>query len=86
MIDVVKKMVTSGEIMMASMHFVVKPLKLIDLFVFIFSCRWSLILWMKSLALSKIVSGSWSCTGSETEIGAVLAWLRPEMLSLNLLY
>ena len=35
-IDVVKKGVTSGDIMMASMDFVVKPLKLIDLFGFYF--------------------------------------------------
>ena len=36
MIDVVKRAVTSGEIMMASMDFVVKVLKLINLFCFYF--------------------------------------------------
>ena len=50
-------------------------------FVFILSCRCSLILLMNNLALSK----TWSSDGSETEIWAVLVvWL--ERLSLNLLY
>ena len=79
--DVVKKVVMSGEIMMASMNFVVKPLELSICFAFIFLCLWSFILWMKSLALSKIVSGTRSCAGSETEIEAVLARLVPKMLS-----
>ena len=34
LIDVVEKMVTSGDIMMASMNFVVKPLELINLSCF----------------------------------------------------
>ena len=41
---------------------------------------------MKSLALSKMVSGSRSCKGSETEEWSVLEWFKLEMLSLNLLY
>ena len=75
--DVVEKLVTAVEVIMASISFVMETFKFALLFCFYFVGQCSLILLMRSLALSK----TWSNGVSETEVRAVLV---EELLRLSL--